>query len=147
MEIFKAEPGEIPEVQELVQECIKEMNADGIHQWNDQYPPLDIFSADIAKGDLFKMEEEGRIIGIIVITAEPEEEYKKIEWVDKSGKHLVVHRLAVHPRWLRQEVASKLLDFAEEFARANGYSSIRIDTFSLNPRSIQLFEENLPSNG
>lgn len=141
MEIIKAEQGDIPEIQKLVQGSIKDMNANGIHQWNMQYPPLEIFASDVEKGSLYAMKENERIVGIIVLSEEQDEEYTQIEWKNKSDDFLVVHRLAVLPALQRKGIASRLMHFAENYARDKGFSSIRIDTFSGNPRTLEFFEK------
>ncbi len=141
MKIVRAESDDINEILKLVQECIKNMNANGIDQWNEQYPPLEIFKSDVESGSLFAMKDVGRIVGVIVLSEEQDEEYDDIDWTDKFGKVIIVHRLAVHPERQRMGIATKLMDFAENYARENGYSSIRVDTYSSNPRSLQLFEK------
>ena len=141
MEIVRAKVGDITEILDLVQECIKDMNTHGIDQWNEQYPPHEIFISDIETGSLLTIKDEERIVGIIVLSEEQDEEYKQVDWTDKFGKVLVVHRLSVHPKWQRRGIAGKLMDYAESFAKENGYSSIRLDTYCGNPRSLKLFEK------
>jgi ribosomal protein S18 acetylase RimI-like enzyme len=140
MEIVKAEPKDENEIQALIDEVIKEMQGQGIDQWNDIYPPRDIFGKDIEKGELFAAKEEGRIIGIIVLSKEQDEQYEAMEWDDKDGKFFLIHRLAIHPGWLRKGIGNMLMDFAEEYAKENGFTSIRLDTYSGNPRSQEFFK-------
>jgi len=113
----------------------------GNDQWNDQYPKQDLFINDIETGTLFAMKEDGKMIGIIVLSEYQDKEYGDIEWNDISGKVLVVHRLAIYPTWQRKGIAGLLLDFSEKFAKENGYSSIRVDTYSKNIRSLRFFEK------
>jgi ribosomal protein S18 acetylase RimI-like enzyme len=141
MEIVKAKTEDVPEILELIQECIRDMNANGIHQWNELYPPLKIFKSDVESGSLFAVKDRGRIAGIIVLSEKQDKEYVDIDWTDKSGKALIVHRLAVHPEFQRRGIAYKMMDFAENYAKEKGYTSIRVDTFSGNPRSLRFFEK------
>ncbi|UCG70273.1 MAG: GNAT family N-acetyltransferase [Thermoplasmata archaeon] len=141
MEIVRANSENIIEVLELVQECMQHMNDQGIEQWNEQYPQSDIFISDIEKDSLFIIKNEENIVGIIVLSEEQDEQYDQIDWKDKFGKVLLVHRLAVHPKWQGKGIAQKLMDFGENYAKENGYSSIRLDTYSQNPRSLKLFEK------
>jgi GNAT superfamily N-acetyltransferase len=113
----------------------------GNDQWNDQYPKQHLFVDDIDAGTLYTMKEEGSIIGIIVLSEYQDKEYGDIEWDDGSGKVLVVHRLAVHPKWQCKGIAGLLMDFSERFARDNGYTSIRLDTYSRNTRSLNFFKK------
>jgi GNAT superfamily N-acetyltransferase len=141
MEIVRASSEYIKEVLELVRECIKYMNDQGVDQWNDQYPQPEIFLSDIEKDSLYIIKNEEMITGIIVLSEEQDKQYDQIEWTDKFGKVLLIHRLAVHPKWQKKGIAQKLMDFAESYAKENGYSSIRLDTYSQNPRSLKLFEK------
>lgn len=141
MQITEGQPKDMLEVQNLVQECIRDMHEQGITHWNDQYPPLNIFVSDIESKTLFVMRHIRKIVGIVVLSVEQDKEYEDIEWKDKEGNYLIIHRLAVHPEWQRKCVASKLLDFAEEYAMKNGFTSIRLDTFSRNVRTLNLFEK------
>jgi ribosomal protein S18 acetylase RimI-like enzyme len=141
MKISYANKNDIPKILALVQECIKDMNANGITQWNEQYPPFGIFSKDIDNNSLYTLKENNEILGIIVLSDVQDEEYRDINWEDSSGRYLVVHRLAVHPTRQRLGLAEKMLDFAELYAKDNGFTSIRIDTFSKNPRTLKLFEK------
>jgi len=138
LRIEKAVPSDLPQVLDLICEVIKDMTARGNEQWNDQYPRPEIFEADIKEGTLFAMKERGKLIGIIVLTAQPFEQYENIEWEDTNGRHLVGHRIAIHPKWHRKGIANRFMEFAEEYARKNGYSSIRVDTYHKNDRSQAL---------
>jgi GNAT superfamily N-acetyltransferase len=141
MMITKAVPEDLREILDLVEKCILEMNSNGITQWNEQYPPMDIFGSDIEKNTLYKIEINNEITGIIVLSTEQDKEYEPVEWKDIEGNPIVIHRLAVDPRWQRKGIATKLMSFAEKFAKDNGYTSIRIDTFSLNPRMKNLINK------
>jgi ribosomal protein S18 acetylase RimI-like enzyme len=68
--------------------------------------------------------------GVVSINSIQEDEYRSIPWEDKNGKILVIHRLAVHPKYQRKGYASKLMDFAEMPGFDNNYSSIRLDAYS-----------------
>jgi GNAT superfamily N-acetyltransferase len=138
MKIVKAVPDDLAQILELVGNCIQDMNSSGNTQWNDEYPPMDIFGTDIEKGTLFKFEDDNVIVGIVVLSPEQDKEYEPVDWGDRKGKPIVVHRLAVHPDWQRKGIASKFMAFAEKFAKKNGYTSIRIDTFSQNPSMQKL---------
>jgi ribosomal protein S18 acetylase RimI-like enzyme len=60
--------------------------------------------------------------------------------VDKQGRVLAVHRLCVNPAFQGQGIGRKLMLFAEDYARKNKYTSIRLDAFAKNPISVGLYE-------
>jgi len=141
MEIVQANIEHLEEVQELVRYAIEDMIANGIYHWNEVYPPMDIFREDIEKGILYIALEREMIVGIVVLTHEMDPEYVDVEWEDRDGKPLVVHRLTVHPDHQRKGVASRLFEFSEEFGRKHGFTSLRLDTYSENPRSLALYSK------
>ena len=69
-----------------------------------------------------------------------DEEYKEVAWLSPNSKNLYVHRLAVHPEHQGKGYAQQLMDFAENYARVNGFTSIRLDTFSRNKRNQRFYE-------
>jgi ribosomal protein S18 acetylase RimI-like enzyme len=141
MEIQVAKEDQIEEIMNLIEVCIQDMEERKTYQWNEHYPTREIISNDIKNRELQAVFEAGKIIAIIVITEEQEKEYEPVDWLDKEGRFLIVHRLAVHPKNRRQGIAKKLMDDAEEHARKNGYTSIRLDTYSKNPDAIRFYEK------
>ena len=111
-----------------------------IFQWNEHYPSLKRLEEDDARRELFVLEDNRQIQGIVVITDFMDEEYHPVSWLTETGKNLYIHRLAVHPSAWGKGYARKLMDFAEEFARNNQYESVRLDTFSQNKRNQKFYE-------
>lgn len=140
MEIVKAGMDRLEDVRNLLSTAVRDMNARGVTQWDENYPGLDLLIGDIKTGSMFLMVDDEEVIGMIVLTGEQEPEYLDVDWSDKDGKAVVIHRVAVHPRLQGTGIGSKLFDFAEEHALENGFSSIRIDTFSENPNMQRLIE-------
>lgn len=138
--IRRAKILEIPEILVLARACAADMISRGIYQWDDQYPSESIFRKDIQMGRLFiKIADEKRI-GVIALCEDKDPEYDEVEWITPDGKNLYVHRLAVHPQKQGLGYARELMDFAEHYARENQFSSIRLDTFSQNPRNQRFYE-------
>jgi GNAT superfamily N-acetyltransferase len=140
MEIVKAGMDRLEDVRKLLSDAVRDMNARGVTQWDENYPSLDMLLGDIETGSMFLMVDYGNVIGMIVLTAEQEPEYLDVDWSDKEGRAVVIHRVAVHPSLQGTGIGGKLFDFAEEHALECGFSSIRIDTFSENPNMKRLIE-------
>ena len=66
--------------------------------------------------------------------------YKTVNWITQDEYNLYIHRLAVHPIFQKRGIARKMMDFAEDFAKSNNYISIRLDTFSQNPRNNKFYK-------
>ena len=130
MEITQAKDTDFIEILYLLRVCILDMNQNGFKHWNSVYPGPDIIQKDLTKSSIYLVKDKGVCKGMVTLDSEEPEEYKDIKWTSSAKKPLFLHRLAVHPIWQGQGIARKLMTFAEEFARKNGFDALRIDVFS-----------------
>lgn len=135
-----AKLSEIPDILALTKACAASMIQKGIYQWNEHYPSKEAFLKDIENGELYILEIDATVMGTIVISTHMDEEYVPIKWLTPNGNNIYIHRLAVHPKHQGKGYAQKLMDFAEDLARQNTFSSIRLDTFSQNKRNQKFYE-------
>jgi ribosomal protein S18 acetylase RimI-like enzyme len=133
-------PIEIDSVVALVKWAIEKMHRNGIPQWGEYYPTREIFLADIAAGSLYAARIDSSIVGIIGLDENQFSEWKGQDWIDAKGKALAVHRVCVATDFQGQGIAKKLMCFAEGYARANGYTSMRLEAFAGNPVSLGLYD-------
>lgn len=127
-------------IKSLTEACAHAMQKKGILQWNKFYPSLERLKNDILQKELYVLEEEGELEGIIVLTPTIDEEYLPITWRTPNGNNLYVHRLATNPQKWGGGHGRTLMDFAEDFARKHNYDSVRLDTFSQNQRNQRFYE-------
>ena len=140
MEILKASPSDLVEVMFLVRECVIQMNADGMKQWNSAYPSPQMLQEEIENGNLYLAKEMGVARGLLTITDKIPESYKDIKWSDKGTKVLYIELLAVHPNWQGKGITKMLLDYANSFAKENNYDTIRTGLLSEHPLIKRLIE-------
>lgn len=138
--IRQAKISEIADIISLTKACTKTMEQNGIYQWNEHYPSQLVFEQDIKRNELYVLENQNTIIGMIVISTVMDLEYEAVKWLTPNGQSYYIHRLAIDPNFQRQGYAHQLMDFGEELARTNGYMSIRLDTFSQNPGNQKFYE-------
>ena len=138
--IRKGKIEDIKSIMNLTKACAKAMIAKGIYQWNAHYPNSSAFKKDVERNELYVLETVSDISGTIVISTVMDEEYKPIEWLTKNDNNLYIHRLAIHPNLQGKGYAQQLMDFAENYAIENNYTSIRLDTFSQNKRNQKFYE-------
>lgn len=138
--ISKASTSDLEQMHALTKSCAKHMISNGIFQWNEKYPSKEVLQKDIELQQIWKLEENETIVGIIVLTEIEDKEYLNAKWLTKNFNNIYIHRLAVLPTCQGKGYAQKLMNFAENYASKNKYSSIRLDTFSQNKRN-QLFYE------
>ncbi len=119
---------------------IASMQEQGIDQWDDLYPNSADIAADIAAGDLIAGEEDGKLICTFAVNTTCEEEYDACPWQCPDEPYIVVHRLAVNPKYRRQGVAKNAMEFMENKAKEKGIKTIRLDTFCGNLAGAALYE-------
>ena len=140
MKIRQAYQDDLLKAKKLTEACAVGMQQLGIFRWNEYYPSLEKLQQDIDQKELYVLEENYQILGIIVLSEIMDEEYINVSWLTPSEKNLYIHRLATHPKSWGKGYDQKLMDFAEEFARKLDFNSIRLDTFSLNKRNQKFYE-------
>ena len=131
---------EIHEIISVTKTCANHMIANNIFQWNEEYPSQKTFENDIERNELYVLIIKNEIVGTLVITPVIDDEYIPVKWLTPSKNNIYVHRLSIHPDYQGKGFAQQLMDFAEKFAIENHYSSIRLDTFSKNPRNQKFYE-------
>lgn len=119
---------------------IASMQENGIDQWDNLYPNSADIAADIANGDMWVGEEDGKILITFAVNNDCEEEYDSCPWVYPDDPFIVVHRLAVNPKFRRQGVAKNAMEFVEREAKEKGIRTIRLDTFCKNTAGAKLYE-------
>jgi ribosomal protein S18 acetylase RimI-like enzyme len=139
MRIVRAEHHHIEGAWELVDRCRRALDAQGIHQWDDVYPTRETIAADVSRGALYVLEDDdGRVVAGVTLDDRQSPEYASLAW---SGGEpaLVVHRLCVDPRSQGRGYAHRLMEFAESHAARSGYASVRLDAYTANQRSVELY--------
>lgn len=124
---------------ELIRSCVALMQAEGSDQWNESYPNLELMTLDLEEGVLYVCEEEGEVAGLLTLDEFASEEYEAVEWSRQEGRHLIMHRLAVHPKFQGRGIARRLIAFTEQKARSEGYDTIRLDTYAKNHKALSLY--------
>lgn len=139
MRIAKKE--DIKEIMNVVKSAQEFLKACGSSQWQDGYPTPEDFLEDIKEGDLYVYEETGRIVGIVVLLRREDENYEEIysgNWLNDEP-YYSVHRIAVSTRG--KAIATKMMEFVERVALAEGIKNLRADTTEENLIMQHLFEK------
>lgn len=129
----------IPGIFYIYRSCVYVMNSRGLYNWNTAYPAAEILN-DIDKGYLYLWEEEEIATGVVCLNKDQPEEYFEKSW-ESDSPYLVVHRLAVHPKYQNKGIAEKMMKDACRIAKENGFKSIRLDVFTGNPSAVRLYEK------
>jgi|ERR1035437_8451328 GNAT superfamily N-acetyltransferase len=137
MNIIKAKPVELIEAFYLLRTHQREINCRGWMHWDLQF---DLLRKEIDNGTVFLYKIDYLSVGLIILDTIASEEYQKVLWSTHSKKPLFVRHLMEHPLWRKYGIASQLLMFAEEFAKAQGFTSLRLDVYGDNQEILTLFD-------
>ena len=139
MQIRIAKEKELDKLWSIYQEAKKHLEEQNIFQWTDDYPSYELIKSDLKNQYVYIGVLDKEIIGAVNISEEQEKEYASIDWQNKYGKALVVHRLVVSPTHQGKGYASQLMDFSEKLGANNGFTSVRLDTYSQNEFNLQFY--------
>jgi ribosomal protein S18 acetylase RimI-like enzyme len=139
MIIRKANKTDLENIMKMYKSCVTGMVKNGIDQWDDAYPNTEIISEDLNVGTYYVAEMEGAIIGGVNIDKNQDKTYLDINWEDKSDSFLVVHRLGVKEEFWNKKIGKDLMLFTEKLVIEKGMKSIRLDTYSGNPKAMEFY--------
>lgn len=140
MRIRLAVREDVAAVIELLRRIVPTMRAAGNLQWDEDYPTAAVFENDVEQRQLWVAEIDGALAGMIAVTTGQEPEYGHTGWdVEEAG--VMVHRLAVDPKFRGAGVAAALMQKAEEVAADRGVPTVRTDTSTENAAAQRLFSK------
>ena len=144
MMIRKALIKDLESLMEIISDAKRLLKNSGSLQWNldDGYPNKENILNDIINDVLYLYEENKTIIGMIAICGH-DENYDEIngKWLTNKP-YLSLHRIAVKEGYHNQNIGSKLIRFAEDFAVLNHIYSIKVDTHKLNIAMQKILTKN-----
>lgn len=140
MEFVHATQAELPELMALYRAATKQMDDQGIPQWDEIYPAESILREDITLGQMFISRIEGRIAVAFSMEECRYGDYEEATWRYAEPVFVVLHRLCVHPDFQGLGVSKAAMDFLEQHVLARGIRAIRLDAFPQNPAAIGLYE-------
>jgi len=139
MIIRKAEISDLENIMLMYKSCVAGMVENGIDQWDETYPNDEIISEDLNVGTYYVAEMNETIIGGINIDKNQDDTYLSLDWKDKSDSFLVVHRLGVKEEFWNKKIGKDLMLFTEKLVIEKRLKSIRLDTYSGNPKAMEFY--------
>jgi ribosomal protein S18 acetylase RimI-like enzyme len=88
-------------------------------------PLDDDYAAAVADGDTWVADQDGRVVGLLVLRMLPD--------------HALIENVAVSPESQRTGIGGRLLDHAEDRARQHGRPELRLYTHVRMTRNIELY--------
>ena len=116
---------------EMIMKNIKEeMRQEGNPQWgstDDDYPSIAKLQDDIEKQKMIKYVENNTIKGIVSLARDTAREYDGL--LDNSvDDSFIIHRLAVPQEYRKQQIATKLIQYAEVHAKNHQVNVLKSST-------------------
>lgn len=133
---------DLDDIFQLVENAVKQMERDNIHQWDIVYPTKEDFRNDIKKNELFAGIINEKIVVVYAISKECDEQYKNGEWKYIGDQFKVIHRLCVSTDFQKKGIAQITLLHIESELVSLGMKAIRLDVFSDNPYALKLYSNN-----
>lgn len=107
------------------------------------YPTRKVAETALQNESLYVCEENGDILGSIIINRQQPDEYKKIEWISKVSdeKVQVIHLLMVRPDAVGKGIGSFLVNYAVDIAKQYSCAVVRLDTGEQNIPAASLYKK------
>lgn len=140
--IREATVNDLDAILKITKSCAKKLVSKNIFQWNEYYPNRNVFENDLYNKWLYVTVKENKVIGSVCVSDLIDDEYATVKWLTpNNNNNIYIHRLAVDPDYQGVGYAQKMMSFAEEFAKKNKYTSIRLDTFSKNMKNQKFYKQ------
>lgn len=137
MNIRPANIEDISPLMEITQRCVKNLDKQGIDQWDDTYPSSEDFIDDIQEDSLYIIGSSNGIKGCICINELEYPGYENGAW---SGSEFhVVHKMIIGPAFESQGHGRLAMSFAERFSHKKSKDSIRLDCYKKNIRANNFY--------
>lgn len=107
------------------------------------YPTEATAREALEKGELYVLEEDGRILASAKINQKQEEAYAEILWEHPAPEDrvMVLHTLTVSPDATCRGLGSRFVTFYEDLSRRAGCICLRMDTNEKNLTARRLYKK------
>lgn len=107
------------------------------------YPTRKVAETALQNNALYVCDEQGIILGSIIVDGHQPDEYKKIDWPSKASneKIKVIHLVMVRPNASGKGVGSSLVHYALDRARQQSCVAVRLDTGEQNIPAVSLYKK------
>lgn len=132
---------DIQKVADIYKAIVTSPNETG---WIDGIYPVYATAEDgFNKGELYVMEDDGVLVAAAKLNQEQVDVYVDGKWMYEADDKdvMVIHTLVVDPRVKNAGYGTKFVEYYENFARAHGCMTLRMDTNALNIPARTLYKK------
>lgn len=107
------------------------------------YPTRGDAERALKNGSLYGYEENGFVMGSVILDRRQPAEYKKIDWPSRATDENVhvIHLLMVRPCATGKGIGSALVNHAVEMAKQHSCMAVRLDTGKQNIPAVSLYQK------
>lgn len=107
------------------------------------YPIREDAVKGIEEGYLYVARYNDEIVGSIILNHEPEDAYNQADWEIEANYSdiVVIHTFTVHPKFMKNGIGQKLMEFATCHSKEIKAKAIRLDVYEKNVPAINLYEK------
>lgn len=146
IEIRLSEPRDLQEVCRLYEALLNQKSqGENFCCWTPGiYPTRETAEIACLENSLWLLWHKGVLAASVILNHDVPEAYAQANWskIYPADQVLVVHTLAVHPKFEGRGLASRLLDHAQALASKAGYGAVWLDTPQYNIPAQRLYEKN-----
>jgi GNAT superfamily N-acetyltransferase len=140
MDISQAKANDLIEVMYLLKVCVQDLYGMGLgHTW-DTIPTADQIEKDLEAGAIYLVKDKGVCKGMIMLFDREPVDYRQLNLTDANARPLFMRCMAVHPQWRRQGIGKRLMEFAQNKAKSEGFTCIRLDVHPESEDARKLYE-------
>ena len=143
MIIRKSSVSDINNLLEIFDEARKTIATLGIDQWQNGYPSFEVVNEDISLSRSYAVEIDGSVCGTFVLIDDGEPTYNEIfegEWLGNED-YIAIHRVAISVKNRGSGISTAIINYASDYAKSLGRTSLRIDTHSGNKVMRRMLEK------
>lgn len=116
----------------------------GIDQWQGEYPDRATLHSDIAGGEAYVLEKDGRLAATVTLSFAGEPSYRDLKggaW-ETGDNYGVIHRMAISPDFRGSGLSTRLFREMDRLCRERGAEGIKTDTHPDNKQMQYLMKKN-----
>ena len=131
-QISKCADKDIDSVWGIIQSCSEWLSEKGFNHWKEYYSK-DLVKQKLRESNIYSISIDHAIAGTVCLSTETPEYYTENDlksYQDSRARALYVSMLAVLPNLHEQGIGSRLMIFAEEYAKESDIDFIRLDAYT-----------------
>jgi ribosomal protein S18 acetylase RimI-like enzyme len=135
----RARPQDAETIARLFEEAKRVGKSSGTTDWDESYPTREYIDEDIARGELWALTEDGRLIAAISLLEEDFENGLDAGWTDVPS--CVLTRLCVDPHFQGRGIGAEMMRRITKEAARFGFHATRHLASVNNPAALHLYRK------